>query len=504
MAAGDDAGGAKSARVAGTDAPAAVARKRLDVDICVIGGGSGGLVVAAGAAQLGLDTVLLERGKMGGDCLNYGCVPSKALIAAAHAAQQAREAKRFGVDAGEPRIDFGAVIDHVHGVIAAIEPNDSVARFEGLGVRVIAESGRFTSPDEVTAGDFVIRARKFVVATGSRAVAPPIPGLADTPYLTNETLFENRALPEHLLVIGGGPIGLEMAQAFRRLGARVTVLEAARVMAKDDPELVAIAVARLKREGVEIVEGARIASVARDGAGVVVTLDASQGQRRIAGSHLLVAAGRAPNIDGLGLDIAGVATDKRGIVTDRRLRTSNRRVYAVGDVNGRAPFTHMAAAQAATVIKHALFRVPADIDKVAAPWCTYTEPELAQVGLSEAQARERHGERIKVMRWHLADNDRAQAERATEGMIKVVVDRKGRVLGAGIAAARAGDLIAPWCVAVSRGLKIGAMAQAVVPYPTVGEIGKRAAGAYYTETLFSDRTRRLVRFLFRTWPLTLL
>ena len=472
---------------------------RLELDVCVIGAGSAGLTVAAGAAQLGLKVALVERGKMGGDCLNYGCVPSKALIAAAHAAETMRRSDRFGVRAVAPVVDFGATIDHVHKVIAAIEPNDSVERFEGLGVQVIKAQARFVARDEVMAGNIPIRARRFVLATGSRPTAPSIPGLADVPYLTNETLFDNRVRPDHLLVIGGGPIGLEMAQAHRRLGSRVTVLEAARLMGNDDPELVDIVRQRLATEGVEVHEQTPIMRIEREGTGIVAVIAAGAGEKRLVGSHLLVAAGRAPNVEELGLDTAGVATTRKGVTVDKSLRTTNRRIYAIGDVNGLAPFTHMAGAQGALVIRHAMFRLPINVHATAVPWCTYTDPELAQVGLTEAKARTAYGDGVRVVRWPLHDNDRAQAERETAGLVKVVTDRRGRVLGAGIAGPRAGELIQVWCLALARKLKIGAVAQMIVPYPTLGEINKRAAGAYFTDWLFSPRTRRIVGWLFRLW-----
>jgi pyruvate/2-oxoglutarate dehydrogenase complex dihydrolipoamide dehydrogenase (E3) component len=463
-----------------------------DCDLCIIGGGSAGLTVAAGAVQLGARVVLVERGEMGGDCLNYGCVPSKALIAAGHAAQSMRDAARFGIAPVEPAIDFGATMDHVRGVIAAIAPADSVERFEKLGVRVLRTTARFVSPDTVEADGQRIRARRFVIASGSRPTAPPIPGLDGVPYLTNETVFDNRTRPEHLIVIGGGPIGMEMAQAHRRLGARVTVLEAATLLGKDDPELAAIVIARLRTEGVVLRDRVKIARASGTIGAIAVELD---GGERIEASHLLVAAGRAPNVEDLDLDKAGVVVTKRGITVDKRLRTSNRRIYAIGDVNGLHPFTHMAGFHGALVIRNALFRLPVNVHATALPWTTYTDPEMAQVGLAEAQARERHGDGVRVVRWPLRENDRAQAERDTGGLVKVVADKRGRVLGAGIVAPRAGDLIHVWCLAMARGLKLGALAQMVVPYPTLGEASKRAAGSFFTEALFSPRTRWLVRLL---------
>jgi pyruvate/2-oxoglutarate dehydrogenase complex dihydrolipoamide dehydrogenase (E3) component len=465
----------------------------LDCDICVIGAGSAGLLVAAGAAQLGVATVLIERGKMGGDCLNYGCVPSKALLAAAKVASTSRGAARFGITLGEPEIDFAAVMRHVHEVIATIAPNDSVARYEGLGATVIQGSARFTGPREVIVGGRRIHARRFVVATGSTASAPPIPGLDQVDYFTNETLFENTRLPEHLIVIGGGPIGLEMAQAHARLGARVTVLEAARVLAKDDPELAMVLRDRLLAEGIVIHEGATITRVERAADGIAVTLGDSE---RIAGSHLLVAAGRRPNIDSLDLDKAGIAHNRHGIVVDARLRTSNRTVFAIGDVAGGPQFTHVAGYHAGIVIRNALFRLPAKVDYRALPWVTYTEPELAHVGLAEAAARERHGA-IVILRSAFHENDRAQTERATHGLVKIVTRKNGSILGASILGTGAGELIQPWVLAIGQGLKIKAMAGMIAPYPTLGEAGKRAAGSFYLATLFGARTKSLVRFLTR-------
>ncbi|HYE50234.1 MAG TPA: FAD-dependent oxidoreductase [Azospirillaceae bacterium] len=470
----------------------------IEADICVIGAGSGGLSVAAGAAQLGQRTVLLERHRMGGDCLNTGCVPSKALLAAARAAQAVRAAGRFGVQAGEPRVDYARVHAHVREVIAAIEPNDSVERFTGLGVTVIKSHGRFTGPATVESDDGrVVRARRFVVATGSRAAVPPIPGLDRVPYLTNETLFDRTTLPGHLVVIGGGPIGLEMAQAHRLLGARVTVLERFAILPKDDPELVAIVRRRLADDGVDLREQAEILRVEPGtGGGATVVVNGPGGEERIACDALLVAAGRKPNVEGLGLEIAGIDYDAKGIAVDAGLRTSNRRVYAVGDVAGGPQFTHVAGYHAGIVVRRALFRLPAKVDYKALPWVTYTEPELAQVGLTEAQARERFGD-VAVLRWPFHENDRAQAEREKEGLVKAVVRRNGRILGAGIAGPHAGELVQSWGLAISAGLKIKAFTGVIAPYPTLGEASKRAASSFYTPGLFSDRTRKLVRFLSR-------
>jgi pyruvate/2-oxoglutarate dehydrogenase complex dihydrolipoamide dehydrogenase (E3) component len=467
----------------------------ISVDICVIGAGSGGLTVAAGASQMGARVALIERGAMGGDCLNHGCVPSKALLAAARAAEAMRRAGRLGIERHDPRIDFAQVMAHVQGVIAAVAPQDSQERFEGLGVRVIRAEARFTGPDVVEAGGETVRAKRFVLATGSSPLAPPIPGLDTVPYLTNETLFANTARPAHLLVLGGGPIGAEMAQAHRRLGAAVTLVEKFTLLPKDDPELADFVRARLVAEGVVLMEGAEVKRVDATPSGVALAVGRGGGEVTLAGSHLLVAAGRKATVAGLNLEAAGVAYGPQGIRTDARLRTSNRRIYAVGDAAGRFQFTHMAGYHAGIVLRNILFRLPARVDDKAVPWVTYTEPELAQVGMTEAQAVARGG--ATVLRWPFHENDRAQAERDTEGMAKAVVDRSGRILGAGIVGPHAGELIQPWCLAIAQGLKIGAMAQAILPYPTFGEIGKRVAGSWYAPKLFSERTRKLVRLLLR-------
>ena len=330
--------------------------RELKTDLCIIGAGSGGLSLAAGAVQLGKSVVLIEKGEMGGDCLNYGCVPSKALLSAAAAAQAMREAGKYGVGAVEPSIDYAAVMDHVQRAIATIAPHDSQERFEGLGVTVIRAHARFVGPRTVEAGDARVTAKFVVVATGSSPFVPPIPGLDATPYLTNETLFENRVRPDHLVVLGGGPIGVEMAQAHRRLGSEVTIVEGLTILNRDDPEAVAVVRERLVAEGVGLVENARAASARKTGQGVALTLEDG---RVIEGSHLLVAVGRKPNVDGLNLEAAGVAFDKRGVTVDAGLRSANPRVFAMGDVAGGLQFTHVAGDHASTLVKRLLFKTPA-------------------------------------------------------------------------------------------------------------------------------------------------
>lgn len=468
----------------------------LSADICVIGGGSGGLSVAAGAAMLGARTILIERGKMGGDCLNYGCVPSKSLIAAGHAAEAVRRAPRFGVDAGAPRVEFRRVRDYVQGVIAEIAPQDSVERFEGLGVRVIPAAARFVGPSAVAAGEFTITARRFVVATGSAPAIPPIPGLDSVPFETNETIFARDSAPAHLIVIGGGPIGLELAQAHRHLGAAVTVIEMFSALGRDDGELAEIVKTALRRDGVALHEKVKVINVARDGAGIAVTIEAAGVAQKISGSHLLVAAGRRPNVGGLDLEKAGIVYSPKGINVDRRLRTSNARVFAIGDAAGGYQFTHVAAYHAGIVIRNALFRLPAKVDYRAVPRVTFTTPELAQVGQTEDEARTAHGD-IRVLRWPFAENDRAHTESLVEGLVKVVTTARGTIVGAGIVGAHAGELIQSWILPIAKRMKIKDMAGLILPYPTLGEANKRAAGAYFLPALFSLRTRRLVRLLAR-------
>jgi pyruvate/2-oxoglutarate dehydrogenase complex dihydrolipoamide dehydrogenase (E3) component len=467
----------------------------LTPDICVIGGGSGGLSVAAAAAAFGVSTVLIESHKMGGDCLNSGCVPSKALLAAAKRAELARSALPFGVTA-QTDVDFAKVHAHVQRVIAAIAPTDSVERFTGLGVQVIKGHAKFKDRRRVTVGDqYEVCARRFVIATGSTPGVPPIPGIDAGPYLTNETIFKLTERPRHLVVIGAGPIGMEMAQGFRRLGSEVTVLEAAQPLAKDDPECAAIVLAQLERDGVVIRSGVQVVRVGHSVGSVAVTFAEEGGEETIEGSHLLVAAGRKPTVDGLDLEAAGIRYDRSGIVVNKKLKTSNRRVYAIGDcAAGQLQFTHAANYHAGLVIRNALFRLRVRMNNDIVPWVTYTDPELAQAGLTEAEARKRRM-KIRILRWPYHDNDRAQIERETHGHLKVITTRKGKIVGATIVGAQAGELIATWILAIAQGLNIRALTGVVLPYPTLSEIGKRAAIDFFSPSLTSPWVRRIIAWL---------
>ena len=463
---------------AGVDRSRTVTGK-IRADLCVIGAGSGGLSIAAGAVQMGASVILIEQSRMGGECLNTGCVPSKALLAAAARGD-----------------DFAAAYDHMRQVIAAIEPHDSAERFRGLGAHVVFGKAQFVARRFLEVGDTSVTARRFIVATGSAPVIPSIPGLDSVPYFTNETLFDSAPEPRHLLVLGGGPVGVEMAQAYRRLGAEVTLVERKRLLGRDDPELVAIVRAQLIEDGVTIHEETPVTAVEADGAGVALTCGSGDASLRLSGSHLLVAAGRRPKIEGLGLEDAGVALNDGVPLIDARLRTTNKRIFAIGDVVGPYRFTHTASYQARIVITNALFRLPARVRYDAVPWVTYTDPELAHVGLSEAEARAK-GNEVRILRFPFEENDRAIAEGATRGLVKVVATRRGRVLGASIVGAHAGELILPWVLAVKYRLGVGKLAQAIVPYPTLSEASARAAGSFHAPMLFGPRTKRLVRMLAR-------
>ena len=478
--------------------PAAASEPRpeshdISADLCVIGAGSGGLTVAA-AAQLGLSVILVEKHKMGGDCLNYGCVPSKALLASARRAHEMRTAARFGIAAVEPRVDFNAVHDHVHDVIAAIAPNDSVERFTGLGVRVIQAAAHFATRTVVQAGDYRISARRFVIATGSSPAIPPIPGLDRVPYFTNETIFDNRKKIDQLVVIGAGPIGLELAQAYHRLGSRVTVVEAAAALGSVEAELRHLVLERLRADGITIHEGAKVEQVSGDAVSVELQVSVGGQPRTVRGTHLLVAAGRVPNTAGLNLEAAAIRYDRSGIKVNKGLKTSNRKVYAIGDIIGGPQFTHIANYHAGIIVRRAVFRLPARVDAANLTWAIFTDPEVAQAGLTEEQARQQYG-KIQVYRWPYFENDRAQAELATHGMVKVVTDRKGIIRGAGIVGAQAGELIQMWSLAMTQGLAIKNMAQWMSPYPTLSEINKRAAFGYYATAAANPLLRKVIGWL---------
>ncbi len=454
----------------------------LTPDLCVIGGGSAGLTVAAAARAFDASVVLIEKHKMGGDCLNTGCVPSKALIAAAKHAHIGHTSPAFGVKFNAPEVDFAGVHDHIHDVIGSIAPHDSVERYEAMGVTVIQDEAKFIDRNTISVEGKFIRARRFVIATGSRAMVPRIPGLAKVPYYTNETIFNLKERPSHLVIVGGGPIGMELAQAHQRLGARVTVVEMMQPLGKDDPELAAHALKRITEEGVVVRAETGVTKVAKSAEGIIVSLEANKKEEDILCSHLLIAAGRVPNTDNLGLEEARI-TAERGIKVNAGMRTSNRRVYAIGDVTGGLQFTHVASYQASLVVRNALFGLPIRQNRDIIPWATYTDPEIANVGLSEEMARKKHGDKFRVLRWAYFENDRARAERQTEGLVKLIVAKNGKILGCGIAGTQAGELINLFSFAIANNLKIGSLLKFIAPYPTLGEMAKRIGVEFYRDKL---------------------
>ena len=472
----------------------AASKKTVQADVCVIGGGSGGLAFAAGAAQMGMNVALIEANKMGGDCLNYGCVPSKALLAAAHKASE--NGSDFGVEL-KSKVVFSKVQAHVQSVIDSIAPHDSVKRFRGLGVNVIKAKAKFINSKSVQAGTTTVEARHFVIATGSSASVPPIKGMDGVDYLTNETVFENTTQPKHLLVIGGGPIGIEMAQAHSQLGSKVSVFDMTTILPRDDQDLVAILRKKLDKEGIDLYEEVAIDSVSKGKTknAVEVCYVEHEKKKKVAGTHLLVAAGRLPNYQSLNLDVAGIEYAKGGILVDERLRTTQKHIYAIGDVASNYKFTHVAGYHAGIAIRNIIFKMPAKVNYKAITWVTYTSPEMAHVGLSNQEAKDKAGASLRVLKLAISENDRARAERKTEGCIKVYATKKGKILGVDILAEGAGELIQPWCLAIQSGLTIKHMATYIAPYPTMGEINKRVAGSFYTESLFSEKTKKIVNFL---------
>lgn len=451
-------------------------------NLVVIGAGTAGLVTAAGAAGLGAKVALVERGLMGGDCLNFGCVPSKALIAAGRAATATSGAPELGVRGGRAAIDFTVVMERMRAVRAQLSDHDSAHRFRALGVDVFFGAARFVASDAIAVGDARLRFRRAAIATGSRPIAPPIPGLDSAGYLTNETVFALTTLPRRLAIIGGGPIGCELALAFCRFGARVTILEAApRILGHEDPDAAALIEQTLTNANVRIIAGCAIGSVAAGPAGKTLFLKraGAAAPEEIIADEILVAAGRVPNLAGLGLDAAGISSDPTtGVVVDDFLRTTNRRVYAAGDVCSRFRFTHMADAMARVVIRNALFFGRARMSALAIPSCVYTDPELAHVGISTAEAQARAAE-VRCFTQAMSEVDRAVLDGHAEGFVKIHVARRGgRILGATVVAPHAGEMISELTLAIARRVPLSALADVIHPYPTAAEAIRKLADQY--------------------------
>ncbi len=456
-------------------------------DVIVIGAGAGGLTAAGGCAMLGLRVALIERGAMGGDCLNTGCVPSKALIAAAHRAHEMKTSDKFGIKSVAPKIDFQAVHDHVQRAIDTIAPVDSQEHFEELGCEVIRGSAELTGRHNVRVGSHDFSAPRIVLAVGSKPMVPPIPGLSDVDYLTNESIFNMTKCPDHLLIMGAGPIGMEMAQSFTRLGAKVTVISIGAPMENDDPDAAAIAVASLEGEGVTFIQSA-VTGVAP---GITLTL---KNGASVSGSHLLVATGRVVNFAGLGLEAAGVAHDKHGIAVDARRRTSNKHIYAIGDCRPGPHFTHASGYEGSNIVLEVALGLPTKADYRALPWVTYLDPEIAQVGMTEAQARAAFGAKVTIWKEEFADNDRAIAEADTRGFVKLI-KKRGALVGATIVGRHAGDLLLGPAMAISAKKSTFGIASLIFPYPNRSEHVKKAAFASHEATVFNAYSRRWAKFV---------
>ncbi len=459
--------------------------------LVVIGAGTAGLVSAAGAAGLGARVAIIERHLMGGDCLNVGCVPSKGVIRASRAWQDARQAaERFGGPRTTGTGDFGAAMERMRRLRAGISVHDSAARFRGLGIDVFLGDGKFVGPDAIEVGGKRLRFRRAVIATGARAAVPPIPGLAEAGYLTNETVFNLTELPARLVIIGGGPIGCELAQTFARFGSQVTLLDMeAHVLVREDADAAEVVQQAMQRDGVRFEFNTKILE-ARPGVVVI------EGNKEIAADQILVAAGRAPNVEGLGLEAAGVKYTNRGVEVDDNLRTSNKNVFACGDVATRYQFTHIADAQARIVIQNALFFGRLKMSALTIPWCTYTTPEIAHVGLYEKDAKEK-GMEVDTLTVPLSSVDRAILDGADEGFLRVHLEKgKDRILGGTLVADHAGDMIGELCLAITQGIGLGKIAGVIHPYPTQGEVIKKAADQW-RRTKLTPGVKKLFERFFR-------
>lgn len=470
----------------------------FDYDIGVIGGGAAGLTVASGASQLGMKTVLIERTpKLGGDCLHTGCVPSKTLIRTAAVYHDMQQATRFGLPGVIlPPVDMSKINARIKEVIDSIQVHDSEERFCGLGVKVLFGQAQFEDEHVVDCSGTRLSAKFWVLATGSEPAPPPVPGLTGVDYLTNENLFNLDALPGALTVLGGGPIGCEMAQAFNRLGSKVHIIQRnCQLLSAEDEDMAKVVQDALEDEGVQLALCANTSMVRCVPGGVEVEYERDGKSHTIKTEQLLVAAGRKPSVDDLKLENCGVEYDHRGVKVDNRLRTSQKHIFAAGDVLGRYQFTHAAGYEGGIVISNVVFRLPRKADYTWLPWCTYTEPELASVGMNEKRAKAA-GIECSVVTEDLGDNDRARAEGGIHGKIKLVLDRKEKPIGVQIVGNHAGELIGQWVTALNGKVSLSNMASAIQPYPTVAEINKRVAGKVLSPKLFSDRVRKTLSFIF--------
>ncbi len=470
-----------------------------DYDIGIIGGGAAGLTVASGAAQLGAKTLLIEKEPaLGGDCLHYGCVPSKTLIRSAHVYHDMKHADRFGLPkVALPPVDFSRIAKRIQDVIAVIQKHDSEERFCKLGAKVAFGTVFFKNDRTVDLNGRSITAKNWVIATGSSAAFPPIPGLKEIGYITNREIFSLDRLPESMIVLGAGPIGIEMAQAFNRLGTSVTVVDrAGQILTKEDRDMTDAVQAIMEAEGVKFYLGAAVERASATGEKKSVTFRLGDGtSATLTADTVLVAMGRAVNVKDLRLDAAGVEFDRTGVTVDARLRTNQKHIFAAGDVSGGYQFTHAAGYEGGVVVSNAVFHLPRKVNYTWLPWCTFTDPELASIGLNERAAKDA-GLDYSVWTEAFQDNDRGLAEGQTEGRIKLILDKKEKPLGVQILGPRAGDLIAEWVAALNGGVKLSTMASAIHPYPTLGEISKRVTGSVFSPKIFSEKVQKGLKLFF--------
>ncbi|UCD32768.1 MAG: FAD-dependent oxidoreductase [Desulfobacterales bacterium] len=470
-----------------------------DFDIGVIGGGSGGLTVTSGAAQLGAKTLLIEKEKkLGGDCLHFGCVPSKTLIKTSHVYHMMKKAKEFGLpEVAVPPVDFKQVSNRIKSVIDVIQKHDSEERFCSLGAKVEFGDPIFSDEHTVKLNGTTYSAKTWVIATGSSPVAPPIEGLDQTDYITNKEIFYLDHLPKSMIVLGGGPIGTEMGQAFNRLGTKITIIDRAdQILGKEDKDMADGVMKVMMSEGVMFYLGAAIQATKDVGNEKEVSIIDNNGKTtRLRAETILVAMGRSPNTAGLGLEDIGLKTARSGIKVDKRLRTNHKHIYAAGDVNGGYQFTHAAGYEGGIVISNAIFRIPRKTDYTYLPWCTYTDPELASIGMNEKAAR-KAGIDYSVWTEAFKDNDRSLAESENVGQIKMILDEKEKPIGVQILGPHAGDLLGEWVAALNGKVKLSTLASAVHPYPTIGEINKKVAGTFFSPKIFSDKVKKGLKFFF--------
>jgi pyruvate/2-oxoglutarate dehydrogenase complex dihydrolipoamide dehydrogenase (E3) component len=470
-----------------------------DYDIGVLGGGSAGLTVTAGAAQLGAKTILIEKEKvLGGDCLHFGCVPSKTLIRTANVYHQMKNAREYGLPEVDLKpVDFREVASRIQSVIGAIQKHDSEERFCGLGAKVEFGAAEFVDEHSVRVNGQTVSAKNWVISTGSSAAVPPIEGLDKTPYITNREIFSLDRLPPSMIILGGGPIGIEMAQAFARLGTDVTVVQrGGQILSKEDADMADLVLAVLKSEGISFYLGAQVLRTEDRGTERHVVIRQGEETVTLSADTLLVALGRAPNVKDLGLDKAGVVHSERGVPVDRRLRTNHKHIYVAGDTTGQHIFTHAAGYEGGIVVSNAIFRLPRKTDYTNLPWCTYTDPELASIGMNERRAKDA-GIGYTVWTEEFVGNDRSLAEGERVGKIKMLLDEREKPLGVQILGPHAGELISEWVAAINGKVKLSTLAAAVHPYPTLGEINKKVAGDLLATKIFSDTVKKGLKFFFR-------